>query len=84
MPRLIATLLAGLGVAAFRGKLGNESQQDLQERDAERARRVLLDELVDLTRARREERVGPSTYESARRALVEALARIVSLNPGLG
>lgn len=81
---LIATLLAGLGVAAFRGKLGNESQQDLQERDAERARRVLLDELVDLTRARREERVGPSTYESARRALVEALARIVSLNPGLG
>lgn len=81
---LIATLLAGLGVAAFRGKLGNESQQDLQERDAERARRVLLDELVDLTRARREQRVGPSTYESTRRALVEALARIVSLNPGLG
>ena len=81
---LIATLLAGLGVAAFRGKLGDESQQDLQERDAERARRVLLDELVDLTRARREQRVGPSTYESARRALVEALARIVSLNPGLG
>jgi hypothetical protein len=81
---LIATLLAGLGVAAFRGKLGDESQQDLQERDAERARRVLLDELVDLTRARREGRVGPSTYESARRALVEALARIVSLNPGLG
>jgi len=81
---VIALLLAGLGVAAFRGKLGDDSQQDLQERDAERARRVLLDELVDLTRARREQRVGPSTYESARRTLVEALARIVSLNPGLG
>lgn len=81
---LLATLLAGLGVAAFRGKLGDESQQGLQERDAERARRVLLDELVDLERARHEQRVGPSTYESARRALVEALARIVSLNPGLG
>jgi hypothetical protein len=81
---LIATLLAGLGVAAFRGKLGDETQQDLQERDAERARRVLLDELVELTRARREQRIGPSTYESARRTLVEALARIVSSNPGLG
>jgi hypothetical protein len=81
---LIATLLAGLGVAAFRGKLGDETHADLQERDAERARRVLLDELVELTRARREQRIGPSTYESARRALVEALARIVSLHPGLG
>lgn len=81
---VIATLLAGLGVAAFRGKLGSETQADLQDRDAERARRVLLDELVDLERARREERIGPSTYESARRALVEALARIVSANPGLG
>jgi hypothetical protein len=81
---LIATVLAGLGFAAFRGKLGSETQADLQDRDAERARRVLLDELVQLTRARREQRIGPSTYESARRALVEALARIVSTNPGLG
>ncbi len=81
---LIAAALATLGAAAFAGKLGEETQQDLQERDAERARRVLLDELVDLTRARREQRVGPSTYDSARRALIEALSRIVSLNPGLG
>jgi len=81
---LIAAALAALGAAAFSGKLGEQSQQDLQERDAERARRVLLDELVDLTRARREGRIGPSTYESARRALVEALSRIVSMNPGLG
>lgn len=81
---LIATVLAGLGFAAFRGKLGDETNADIQDRDAERARRLLLDELVQLTRARREDRIGPSTYESARRALVEALARIVSLNPGLG
>jgi hypothetical protein len=81
---LIATVLAGLGFAAFRGKLGDETHAGLQDRDAERARRLLLDELVQLTRARREERIGPSTYESARRALVEALARIVSTNPGLG
>lgn len=77
----IAALLAGLGVAAFRGRLGAETQADLQERDVERARRVLLDEVVDLTRARRADRVGPGTYESARRALVEALARIVAQNP---
>jgi hypothetical protein len=77
----IAAALAGLGVAAFRGKVGAETQADLHERDAERAKRVLLDEVVDLTRARREDRVGPSTYESARRALVEALSRIVSQNP---
>lgn len=78
----IAAVLAGLGVAAFRGKLGAESQAELQQRDAERAKRVLLDEVVDLTRARQADRVGPGTYESARRALVEALARIVAQNPG--
>ncbi len=80
----IAAALAGLGVAAFRGKLGATSQAELQERDAERAKRVLLDEVVDLTRARRADRVGPSTYESARRALVEALARIALQNPKSG
>lgn len=77
----IAAGLAALGFAAARGKVGRETQADLHERDAERAKRVLLDEVVDLTRARQQERVGPSTYESARRALVEALARVVSQNP---
>jgi hypothetical protein len=71
-------------VAAFRGKLGQETQQDLQERDADRAQKVLLDELVELTRAKREARIGPSTFETARRTLVEALARIVSQNPSAG
>ena len=45
---------------------------------------MLLDELVDLTRARRQERIGPGTFESARRSLVEALSRIVASHPGLG
>ena len=80
---LIAAGLATLGFAAFGGKLGHQTQAQLQERDAARAKRVLLDELVDLTLARKEQRVGPSTYESARRALVEALSRVVSQNPGL-
>jgi hypothetical protein len=81
---LIAAGLATLGFAAFGGKVGSQTQKELQERDAARAKRVLLDEVVDLTRARKEQRVGPSTYESARRALVEALSRVVSQNPGLG
>jgi hypothetical protein len=77
----IAAALAALGLAAFRGKLGQDAQSDLQERDADRAQKVLLDELVELTRAKHDARIGPSTFESARRTLVEALARIVSQNP---
>lgn len=80
---MIAAGLAALGAAVFRGKVGSETQAELQARDAARAKRVLLDELVDLTRARQEDRIGPSTYESARRALVDALSRVVSQNPGL-
>lgn len=81
---LVAAFLAALGAGVLRGVFGEAAQADLQDRDAERAHRVLLDELVDLTRARKNELIGPSTYESARRVLVEALSRIVSTNPGLG
>lgn len=79
---LIAAALTALGFATFRGVIGRETQEELKERDAERARQVLLDELVDLTRARRQERIGPSTFESARRTLVEALSRILSTQAG--
>jgi hypothetical protein len=81
---LIAAALAGLGFAVWRGAIAQESHDELLERDAERAKQVLLDELVDLTRARRQERIGPGTFESARRTLVDALSRIVSTQPGLG
>jgi len=81
---LVALGLAALGAGVLRGVFGEDAQVDLQDRDAERAHRVLLDELVDLTRARKNQVIGPSTYESARRVLVEALSRIVSTNPGLG
>ncbi len=81
---LIAAALAALGFGVWRGVIGQETQTELEERDAERAKQVLLDELVDLTRARRQERIGPGTFEGARRTLVEALSRIVSVQPGLG
>jgi hypothetical protein len=72
----VALMLAGFG--AFRGAFGARSQRELETKDRARARRVLLDELVALTRAREQAQIGPSTYESARRTLVEALARITS------
>ncbi|HXK17190.1 MAG TPA: hypothetical protein VNG33_05295, partial [Polyangiaceae bacterium] len=81
---IVALFLAALGAGVLRGVFGEAAQADLQDRDAERAHRVLLDELVELTRARKNELIGPSTYQSARRVLVEALSRIVSTNPGLG
>ncbi len=79
----IAAALAALGVAAFRGKLGLSSLRDLREKDAERAKEVLVGELVQLTRARQQDRIGPSTFETARRVLLDALTRIYSDNPGL-
>ncbi len=81
---LIASALAAVGFAAFRGRVGLETQADLQDRDAVRAHDMLLAELVELERARAADRIGPTTYENARRVLVEALSRIVSQNPGLG
>ncbi len=80
---LIAAALALAGFGVLRGRLGAGSQTELFARDAARAKQVLLDELVDLTRARRDDRIGPTTYESARRVLVEALARIISNAPKL-
>lgn len=81
---LIAAGLAALGFGVLRGLVGHEAQDDLRERDAERARQVLLDELVELTRARRDGRIGPGTFETARSTLVSALSRIVATHPELG
>lgn len=80
----IAFALAALGFGVVRGLVGQEAQEDLRDRDAERARQLLLDELVELTRARQAERIGPGTYETARRTLVEALSRILATHPELG
>lgn len=77
---LIALAVAGLGVVALRGSAGAK-RSVLGERDAERAEAVLLNEVVELTRARQSGVIGPSTYESARRVLIDALSRIVSGRP---
>ncbi|MEZ4223022.1 MAG: hypothetical protein R3B13_18910 [Polyangiaceae bacterium] len=50
---------------------GGEAGDDLK-----RARQRLLDELVELERAHRSGDIGPKTYESAKKSLLNALARV--------
>lgn len=73
----IAAALAALGLmlTAQNGK-EKPSLKSLPEKDITRARNLLLDELVALEQAHRNKDIGPRTYESARRALVNALARL--------
>jgi hypothetical protein len=70
-------LLGGVSYAlSKRGKDGPdpEARADLAE-----AREALLDELVALERARKRGEVGPKTYDRVRRALLDSLARIVTM-----
>ena len=70
--RLVATLLAALGVAAgFAFAFSRRSEHGVA---ASSTRSALLDELGELERARVAGQVGPKTYERTRRELVDALA----------
>jgi len=77
--RWIAVLIAlGISVAgglAAAGRWRPASSQKL-ETDRARACDLLLDELVQLTRARERGEVGPQTHEQTRRTLIDALSRI--------
>jgi len=78
----IAIVLGALGLfLATRDDKEKVSLTSLPEKDVARARKLLLDELVALERARKADEIGPKTYESARRALVDALARIEAAEP---
>jgi hypothetical protein len=50
----------------------------LARADAEQAKELLLTELVALENARTKQQIGPRTYETARRSLLESLARLES------
>jgi hypothetical protein len=81
--RYIAALLAaaaaliGLASAVARP----EHDRRALERDTEQARRLLLDELVALEKAKRADQVGPRTYDATRRTLLDALARLEADRP---
>lgn len=76
----VAALL-GLGFALGKSAPQQAAEADRERRDALQAQQVLLDELVALEQARRKEAIGPRTYEQARRALLDALARVQALIP---
>lgn len=74
----LAFVAAGVGYVVKRrgtpGALDDDTRRDL--RDAQGA---LLDEIVALERAHRSGEVGPKTYARVRGALLDALARIVTM-----
>jgi hypothetical protein len=73
--RVIATLLAGLGVLAGLGYAfaSKKAVKPAEASKEERAR--LLHDLEELERAHRTGDIGPKTYERARRELIDAIAR---------
>lgn len=78
----IALGLGALGLyLAMRDDKEKPSLTSLPEKDVARARKLLLDELVAVEKARQADKIGPRTYESARRALVDALARLEAAEP---
>ena len=75
--RLIATILAALGVAAGVYVGVNRSRQR-SPKASRRDRSRILVEIEELERARAAGDVGPKTYERARRELVDELAQLLA------
>jgi hypothetical protein len=74
---LIASALGLTGFAAYRGLIQLESgDASRRDRDLERARELLLAEIVEVERSRRNGDLGPRAYADARRVLLESLARL--------
>ncbi|WP_437576602.1 carboxypeptidase-like regulatory domain-containing protein [Sorangium sp. So ce887] len=83
--RWIALLVAGaavIGGAAMnlvRRRDEDRGPDDEERRELIEARDALLDEFVELERARKRGDVGPKTYDRVRGALLDALARLVAM-----
>ncbi len=71
----IAGVIALLGIASAASNRARRGD-GVAGTDRARARQLLLDELVLVERAYRDETIGKKTYEQARRTLIDALARI--------
>lgn len=75
---VLALLLAGGGVYVTARSATEKGSGGPAPKDVTQAREVLLKELVALEAARKQEKIGPRTYDQARRALIGALARLES------
>ncbi len=73
--RIIATLLAGLGVLAGIGYAFSSKKVAVPAEATKDERARLLLDLEELERAHRTGDIGPKTYERARRELIDAIAR---------
>ncbi len=65
--------LGGLGLTLSRK---GRSSPGVAKEDRERAKALLLEELVLLEQAYKREEIGPKTYEQTRRLLLDSLARL--------
>jgi hypothetical protein len=72
----IAGCMAIFGAFAARGAFDSDSAAGGAVADKKRARELLLSELEALEVARREERIGPRSYQQTRIALIDAIARL--------
>jgi len=79
----IAGCMAIGGVFAARGAFDDTAGGKDLTADKKRARELLLGELEALEVARREERIGPRSYQQSRVALIDAIARLgLPASPG--
>lgn len=77
---LAAAAVLGAVVNVFRRRDEDDRQIDDDRRqELIEAREALLDEFVELERARKRGDIGPKTYERIRTALLDALARLVTM-----
>ncbi|XXX75997.1 carboxypeptidase-like regulatory domain-containing protein [Sorangium sp. So ce134] len=74
-----AAVIGGAAVNFIRRREGDHGPDEEERRELLEARDALLDEFVELERARKRGDVGPKTYDRVRAALLDALARIVSM-----
>jgi hypothetical protein len=71
-----ALSIAAAGFFSVWSRRGAKQPGSSDLRDVERARELLLEELVALERAKLAGDIGPQTYDSAKRALSDALVRL--------
>lgn len=77
---ILAALVAALGIGLmFRKQDEERTLDDEARRELMEARDALLDEFVELERLWKKKEIGPKSYSRVRTALLDALARIVSM-----